>query len=212
MAQNLTGARPSNDKTWKYWCLVLGGILVIALYVVFTFTSLALFPSPYSAITNWLSDLGNSTYSPNGAIWYNLGCILTGVALVPFFIGVNIFTLEEKWKKVVLVILQSSGLVQAFALVMIGVFSENFPPYHMIWSSVFFAVNMLVQIIASISLLYHPLFSKGIVIYGFATSAINAFFVITLGDSPAVEWLTVFTALGFVGLIVVNSLIKFKKK
>ncbi|MEX2680732.1 MAG: hypothetical protein Q6373_003980 [Candidatus Sigynarchaeota archaeon] len=212
MSQNLVKTRPSTGKRWKFWCMVTGGILVVTIFPIFTFVSLALFPLPYSAITNWLSDLGNSVYSPGGAIWYNTGCILTGVALVPFFIGLNMFTLEEKWKKNVLVILQSFGLVQAFALVMIGVFSEDYPEQHITWSSIFFVVNMLVQIIASISLLHHPLFSKAIAAYGFATSAINVLFVVTLGESPAVEWMTVFTALGFVALAVTNTIVKFREK
>jgi len=59
------------------------GIAVIVLYCVFTFSSWALYPTAYSPVTNWLSDLGNSTNNPHGAILYNLGCILTGIALFP---------------------------------------------------------------------------------------------------------------------------------
>ncbi len=111
-----------------------------------------------------------------------------------------------------LVILQSIGVAQAFALAMIGVFSEDYYTQHIIWSVIFFAENMLVQIIASIALCYHPLFSKWISVYGFAASAFNVIFVVSGGESPAVEWVTVFTALGFVTLAVMNTLIKFRKQ
>ena len=37
------------------------------------------------------------------------------------------------------------------------------------------------------------------------------FFVVILGDSPAIEWTTVFTALAFAGLIVVNTIASFRK-
>jgi len=59
----------------------VAGAAVIVLYCVLTSSSWALLPTTYNPITNWLSDLGNSSYNPTGAIFYNLGCILTGIAL-----------------------------------------------------------------------------------------------------------------------------------
>jgi hypothetical membrane protein len=61
----------------------VAGATVIVLYCAFTFSSWALFPTAYNPITNWLSDLGNSSYNPRGAILYNLGCIFTGIAYSP---------------------------------------------------------------------------------------------------------------------------------
>jgi len=61
----------------------VAGMTVIILYCVFTFSSLVLFPTAHNPITNWLSDVGNSLYNPRGVILYNLGCILTGIALLP---------------------------------------------------------------------------------------------------------------------------------
>ena len=197
---------------WKYWCAVLGGTAVVVLYTVFTFVSLSLFPTPYTAAVNWLSDLGNYVYSPNGAIFYNLGCIFTGAALVIFFMGVSIWNLEERRIKAVFLVIQALGIADGVSLVFIGIFSENAPPYHMIWSSIFFFINMVIQVLASIALLVHPKFFKWIAVYGFVTSGINIFFVVTLGDSPAIEWTTVFTALAFAGLIVLNTVDKFKKE
>jgi hypothetical membrane protein len=77
----------------------LSGAAVIVLYCVFTFSSWALYPTPYNPATNWLSDLGNSTYNPTGAILYNLGCIFTGIALFPFFIGMYKWYTTEKGEK-----------------------------------------------------------------------------------------------------------------
>jgi len=96
---------------------------------------------------------------------------------------------------------------------MLGIFSENTLNLHVIWSISFFAGNMILQLLASIFLLAHPKYIKIISIYGFIASGINLSLVIALGNAtiqPAIEWTTVFTALAFAGLIVINTAIKFK--
>ncbi|MFX1452863.1 MAG: DUF998 domain-containing protein [Promethearchaeota archaeon] len=191
---------------WPISCIA--GILVIAFYCIFTFTSLALYPPPFSPIDNWLSDLGNSSYNPNGAIFYNLGCILTGISLFPFFIGLYRWYSEEIWQKVILIITQIVGCCAAFSLIMIGVFSEDFMEPHIFWSEVFFRLNLLVLILSAITLYFHSDFIKLIAIYGIVVAIINLLFVFIF-DTPLLEWFTVFTALGYVGLIIYNMYTAF---
>lgn len=196
-----------NLSSWSMSCIA--GIAVIILYCVFTFTSWALYPTPYSPVNNWLSDLGNSTYNPSGAILYNLGCVLTGAALFPFFGGLSNWYTSEKGRKIALMIGQAMGLFAAFSLVMIGVFSEDYGELHSLWSSIFFGLNLLVLILMGLSLFAHPKYMKPIAYYGFIVAAINLLFVLVY-RIPLFEWFTVFTALGYVGLLVYNMLRKFK--
>jgi hypothetical membrane protein len=197
------------NTSWKFLLGVFGGILVIVFYCVCTFTSLALFPPPFSPITNWLSDLGNSTLNPNGFLWYNSGCILTGVALVPFFLGLSIWYSERKWKSALVIAGQIVGFFDAFCLIMIGVFSEDSGEAHVFWSDMFFKTNLFVLIVVGIALLLNSKFIKLIGIYGFVVAIINVLFVVLISATPPLEWLTVFTALGFVGLLITNTIIKF---
>ncbi|MFX1572283.1 MAG: DUF998 domain-containing protein [Promethearchaeota archaeon] len=192
---------------WPISCYA--GILVIAFYCVFTFLSLALFPPPFSAFDNWLSDLGNSSYNPNGAVLYNLGCILTGIILFPFFIGLYKWYREDLWYKVLLIVTQFIGSFSGFALIMIGVFSEDFPSPHIYWSNVFFEVNLIVLVLASLTLYFHPKFMKWIALYGIMVAIINLLFVFFI-NTPILEWFTVFTALGYVALSVFNMYKKFR--
>jgi len=187
----------------------MAGVAVIVLYCAFTFTSWALYPTPYSPVDNWLSDLGNSTYNPSGAILYNLGCILTGIALFPFFSGLYKWYTNEKGRKILLMITQATGLLAALSLIMIGVFSEDSGELHSLWSSIFFALNLLVLILMGVALFTHPNYMKPIAYYGFIVAAINLLFVL-IYRIPLFEWFTVFTALGYVGLLVYNMLKKFK--
>jgi len=187
---------------WPISCV--GGIAVIILYCVFTFTSWALYPTAYSPIDNWLSDLGNSTYNPSGAIFFNVGCILTGIMLFPFFIGLYEWHTDEKRRKIALIATQVIGSLAAFSLIMIGVFSEDFPDMHRLWSMTFFLLNLVVLIMLGISLFTHSKYVKSIAYYGFLVAAINLIFV-ALYSVPLFEWFTVFSALGYVGLLVYNT-------
>jgi hypothetical membrane protein len=183
----------------------LAGVAVIVIYCVFTFSSLALYSGTYSPVTNWLSDLGNSspTYNPRGAILYNLGCVLTGVGLFPFFIGLYKWYTEEKWRRISLLVCQVVGCLAAFALIMVGIFSENSGSLHRLWSEAFFLLNFLVLILVGVSLFTHPRYLRAIAYYGFMVAAVNLALIFA-PSMPLLEWFTVFTALGYVGLMACN--------
>ena len=182
----------------------LSGVAVIVLYCVFTFSSWALFPTAYSPVTSWLSDLGNSTYNPKGAIIYDLGCIFTGIALFPFFIGIYKWYTTEKWRKTALLTTQAIGCAAAFALIMIGVFSEDAGSLHSLWSDIFFLLNLIVLVLMGASLFTHPRYIKAIAGYGFVVAVISLTFLF-VSNTPLLEWFTVFTALGYVGLLSYNT-------
>ena len=187
----------------KWQISTVAGIVVIALYCVFTFLSWALYPTTCSPIKNWLSDLGNSTGNPDGAILYNLGCILTGIALFPFFVGLYKWYTTERWRKTTLIAGQIVGFAAAFALMMIGVFSEDEGSLHVLWSNIFFLLNLVVLLLTSVSFATHPRSIKAIPAYGFLVAIINLAFIFVSG-TPLLEWFTVFTALGYVGLLGYN--------
>lgn len=181
----------------------ISGILVILFYCIFTFIAIALFPLPFNPVDNWLSDLGNSGYNPNGAIFFNIGCILTGSALFPFYIGLHKWYREEIWQKFLLIITQIIGCSSGFVDIMIGIFPENFQPEHSIWSNIFFILILIILVLGSVVLFNHPDFIKPIGFYGIIVAVINLLFVFLI-RTPILEWFTVFTALGYVGLVVYN--------
>ncbi|TFG31114.1 DUF998 domain-containing protein [Candidatus Thorarchaeota archaeon] len=192
--------------TIRKWPIVtLSGLLVILLYCIFTITSWALYPEPYGPLTHYLSRLGNFDYSPLGAYFYNLGCILTGVALIPFFLSLRIWVGESKPQVVLLLLGQLIGVLSACALIMIGIFSEDQGAPHMTASSTFFVLNFVVLILVNIALLWHKQFIKPIALYGIAICVLSLGFEISIGG-PIVEWFTVFGSLIFVALISINSL------
>ena len=185
--------------------LSFAALFVILFFCAFTLTSITLFPSAFSPIVNYLSDLGNSTFNPKGAWFYNAGCILTGLALFPFYAGFYTWYTKERWRKALMGLTQLVGFLSAFSLIMIGVFSEDAMAQHLFWSELFFVFNLLVLILANISLMTHPKFVRPIGYYGIAVAVVNLLFVV-LTTTPLLEWFTVFTALGYAGLLAYNTL------
>lgn len=192
-----------NIRKWPL--TALAGLFVILLYCVFTAISWALYPEPYGPITHYLSRLGNFNYSPIGAYFYNIGCILTGIALFPFFLSLRSWVTERKTQIVLLMFGQIFGVLSACALAMIGVFSEDQGTPHMTASSTFFLLNFIVLILVSVAFIWNPKFIKSIVLYGVFIDILSLIFELSIGG-PIVEWFTVFGSLLFVFLISLNSL------
>lgn len=190
-----------NPLKWPISCTA--GIIAIVLFCVFTFTSWALYPTFYSPVNNWLSDLGNSSYNPTGAIFFNVGCVLTGITLFPFFFGLYKWYTNENWRKISLILTQTIGSLAAFSLMMIGVFSEDYGEIHGLWSAVFFLLNLIILILSNVSLFTHHNYIRKIAYYGFIVVAINLVFAF-LYTVPLLEWFTVFASLGYVGLLAYN--------
>lgn len=124
--------------------------------------------------------------------------------LFPFFIGLYKWYTTERWRKISLMISQAIGCMAAFALIMIGVFSEDTLSAHALWSSIFFLLNLTVLVLVGASLFTHPRYIRAIAYYGFLVAAINLVFIF-ISNTPLLEWFTVFTALGYVGLISYNT-------
>ena len=194
-----------DHETRKRPLTTISGFIVIILYCIFTFTSWAFYPDVYGPLTHYLSRLGDFDYSPFGAYFYNVGCILTGIALIPFFYSLRVWYTDRKPQVFILGIGQIFGFCSAIALVLIGIYSEDQGQPHLTASSIFFLLNFIVLILVNLSLLWHPKFIKLIALYGFAIDFLSLYLEVTIGG-PVVEWFTVFGALIFVALLSLNTL------
>ena len=189
----------------NYPLATISGVSVILIYCVFTMVSWAFYPYPYGPITHYLSRLGNFNYSPFGAYFYNWGCILTGLALIPFFLSLTDWWTEHTIQRIIMVLGQVLGIASGFALMAIGIFSEDQGAPHMDASGAFFRIIFFVLIIIIIALFLNPAFNKLVGVYGFGITFSSLAFALTVGG-PLTEWYTVFGALLFVGFVAWNSL------
>jgi hypothetical membrane protein len=187
----------------------VGGFLVIVIFLICTLASSMLYSVSYSPLNNWLSDLGNSKYNPKGHIFFEIGCILCGIAIILAVLGL------VKWKTNSLkqnkLILQSQycGGLMATALIMVGIFSEDYGIVHYIFASVFFVSLLIFMIILNSALKNHTSYIKLIWYYSIVSILTDFVFMFTriIGlHITILEWLAVFSGLIWIGLIGYNTL------
>lgn len=186
----------------------IGGVLAILLFCVFTFTSAVRYPGPFSPVDNWLSDLGTATKNPAGDVYFNVGCILTGVSLLLMMAGMSAWRSGDPRKDRALMAGQACGGASAFALMLIGVFVEG-TAYHGILAMMFFLLLFLFLVLANVAVWKHPAYRRWIGYYALVAIVIDLVFIYTFfayDHAPAWEWLAVFSALLWVGLLAGNAL------
>ncbi|MCX6648484.1 MAG: DUF998 domain-containing protein [Candidatus Bathyarchaeota archaeon] len=170
----------------------LSALCLAVVFCSFLAVSTVYYPEPWSPVTTFLSDFGNISRSPFGALIYNMGCIMTAVAAVAFYIGLG------DWEAGPLLGLgRMLGLASGVALALIGVFSEDFPPQHRFWSYAFFTINFFAMLLTNVSLMGKEGYGKPTMLVGFGISAVTLLSFILWGGAPAVEWFTVFASITF---------------
>ncbi|MFX1507141.1 MAG: DUF998 domain-containing protein, partial [Promethearchaeota archaeon] len=168
-----------NPLKWPKTSII--GLAGIITYCMFTLFSFSFFPSNFNPISNNISELGDFYDNPNGAIFYNIGMVLTGLASILFYLGLYKWFLIRK-KSNLHVAALGAGLINALAITMAGIFSETKETYsqHVFWSILIFVSFFPVLILVNASVLTQPDFSNLIAYYGFGVSLIDLFFLVFL--------------------------------
>ncbi len=196
------------------------GLMAVIVFTVFTFTSLLLYPTPYNPLYAWLSNLGNIYLNPSGAIFFNLGCILSGIIMIPFFAGLYEWKPIRKLSKILLILGMLLGIYASVSLIMVGVFPETHLQQHLLAAAGVFGSLFIIIILLSVALFNHPKFIRLIAYYGIIPIIIDIIFqFISKGNNllanfqqtipvPGFEWAAVFASIAWVGFLAVNMLIK----
>jgi hypothetical protein len=114
----------------------ISGISGLVLYLALSAVSFSFYPSFFSPIGNWLSDLGNNLLNPEGAIFYRLAGILSGGVLLVFFSTLGDW-IKGQGKKIHILffLIRVFGLIGSLSFILTGVFSEDMMPMHS-WFSI----------------------------------------------------------------------------
>jgi hypothetical membrane protein len=196
------------------------GLMAVIVFTVFTFTSLVLYPTPYNPLYAWLSNLGNIYLNPSGAIFFNLGCILSGIIMIPFFAGLYEWKPIKKLSKILLILGMLFGIYASVSLIMVGVFPETHLQQHLLAAAGVFSSLFIIIILLSVALFNHPKFIRLIAYYGIIPIIIDIIFqFISKGNNllanfqqtipvPGFEWAAVFASIAWVGFLAINMLIK----
>jgi hypothetical membrane protein len=186
----------------------IGSLSAVLISLVSILISSIYYNGSYSILNNWISDLGSSIKNPYGHIYFCAGCVLTGIAIIITILGLEKWMTKNRKQDNLILISRYCGLLMAFALIMVGVFSEDYGKIHYFWASAYFLLVFIFLIIVNIALKNHPNYIIWIYYYTFVTVLINFIFIfsVIIGfQIPILEWLAVLSGLLWIVLIGYNT-------
>jgi hypothetical protein len=185
-------------------------IFLVISYLLFAFLSGFNFPSSYSPMSNWLSDLGSYQLNPKGAIFYNIGIITAGIALLPFFLGLSSWKMTgNKKQNVMLLLAQYFGCLGSFSMVMSAAFPISFESVHSFLPASFYILIGTAFAFSVAALRYYPQVPKWLLILGVVVAIEEIIWSLVL-NIYIVEWLTVALFLLYLLLLGIETKRKTK--
>jgi hypothetical protein len=195
-------------KSGSWPILSIAGISAVIVYLIFALVAFLKYPGPYGPLTNWLSDLGNPLVNPSGAIFYRLGCALSGAALVLFHLRLGIWNTGGRRTRVLVTIAQCTGVFSAVSLIITGIFPlGTSAKIHSLWSMMLYITLGFFLTFSATALMKNPAFKKGFVYYAFLTAAVNFVFGAVLHEIFWAEWISVGMFIAYALMIAYNSVV-----
>lgn len=196
--------------------LDLLGIAAFISFTIFTLTSLFLYPTPYNPLYEWLSNLGNYHLNPVGYIFFNMGCLITGLILIPFFINLRRSRPTSKYKMVLVYLVIVLGVIASLSLMGVGLFPETHIKMHLMAASGVFGTMFLIIILLTVAFYKQPEYKSILIYWGFVAVLTDLIFVVVLRlpqfqgaladfhpqmPIPGLEWASVYTSIIWVALL-----------
>lgn len=175
--------------------------LALASYVFCSLAAYSRFPGTFSPIQNWLSDLGDIYQNPTGAIFYNMGILVTGTLVLSFFLSISRWRMRNRRIQNSLVLTtQVFGILGSIALILSAAFPINLPQEHRIASIALYTLLGTAFAFSVTALRYQPGCPKAVLVIGVITAIIDIFSGI-LHEVTVLEWLTVALFLTYLMLL-----------
>ena len=186
--------------------LSFGASIFIAVsYLLLAFLSLAYFPAAFSPMRNWLSDLGSYQLNPRGAIYYNLGIIVAGISMLPFFLGLSPWSMAgNKKQNAMLFLTQLFGSLGSFAMVLSAFFPINIPGPHAFWSASLFILTGTAFAFSVAALRYYSKYPRWLLFLGILVAIEDMAWGLIL-NRYNIEWLTVALFLIYILLLGIET-------
>lgn len=181
------------------------GVAAIGCYVAFTAAAYLFYPGPFGPAANWLSDLGSSALNPTGALAYNLGASLTGVALIGFFWGFASWSEgAPRLLRNRILAVRILGIIGAATTVATALVPESLNADVHGWISMW-NVEVLdtAAVLSGLFLYRHPAFWRPVAAWAVLTEAAAVLFGFVL-HTYWMEWVLIGLTLGYVGLMALN--------
>jgi hypothetical membrane protein len=192
-------------KTFRTWPLSAQMItFIIPIFTLLVIISVILFGPDYSFINDHMSTLGAQSANPQGFVYFDIACIITGVLLVPYFFGLRRWRTEDKILNFSLYVVIGIGFIACFGIVMQAIYRGDFGLEHFYYSAIHWVADAFLLLIAPIALLRAKKFYRPIIIVGLIATVFNIYYIATWGRDGWIEWITAISTLLFGVLIGIN--------
>ncbi|HEY3273740.1 MAG TPA: DUF998 domain-containing protein [Methanocella sp.] len=178
-------------------------LIAILFFCASLAVSIASFPPGFSPLDNWMSDLGNPELNPAGSAYFNLACMVTGLFLAVFYLGLSGLRSTGMGKPRMLSAAQVCGIFSGIALAGVGYFPETFSPHHFIVSVLFFLSSTVAILLATEALRGYPGIGRAVAGAGYLTVVIGIVFsaqMIMFESVTIIEWISVLSMLAWAAL------------
>lgn len=191
-------------KRWPVGSLF--GILAVVGYIILTVISYLYYPTAYSPLSSALSQLGDPLLNPSGAVFYDLGGILLGFLLVPFYLGMNGWNTGEYRQKILIAGGQAVGILSSLALILSCLFpAGTYTAVHALSAGSAFLTSIFFWIFSAFSMLRNPASVKWIPYFGYLPLLSNIILAFVPAGRFLIEWVSVFMFLVYVVLLAYNG-------
>lgn len=182
------------------------GIMAIPVYIALTFVS-HLHNQAINPLEYWLSDYGNPIANPDGAVFYNTGCVIAALLLAVFYIGMYRWYGRGRAARrfnISYAIAQAAGLFEAVLLIMTTVYPLGAnTEMHRIFSTAHMIALDFFLCFTATGFFMNKNIHKGLGVLGFAAAIFNIFTTNTFPDFYLAEW--IFFPLFMVYMVLVTK-------
>ena len=191
-------------KRWQVGSVC--GVLGVLVYVTLACIAYLHYPDAYSPLTNALSQLGSPPLNPAGAIFYNLGGILLGLLLLPFYLDMSRWNTSSRSQKILIAGAQAAGIISSLALISSCVFpAGTHTPIHVASAGTAMLSSVFFWIFSGFGMLKNPAGVKWISYFGYVPLVGISIIVFVLKQRFLVEWVAVSLFLVYVLLLAYNG-------
>ena len=171
-------------------------------YLLLAFIAYLHYPTPYSPLDNALSQLGSPPLNPTGAVFYNLGGILLGLLLIPFYLSLGGWNTGARSQRMLTLGAQATGIISSLALLLSCLFpAGTFPALHGPAAGTAMLTSVFFWIFSAFSMLKNPARPKWVPYFGYLPLISICLLIFVLKERFLVEWVGVGFFLVYVVLL-----------
>jgi hypothetical membrane protein len=186
----------------KWPMVTIMGILTMINAWIGILSALALYPSSFSPLNNYISDLGHYGNNPIGAWIFNINLIVGAIIFLLFYIGMSEYKPTRNSDKMLLKSIQILGGIYVFCAIMVALISEDFWIAHTIWSIILFSIAFIISLLGAFFLYRQPTAKRIVVVYGFIAACCHILLLFILPFGLKIfEW--VIAIIGQINVLLV---------